>query len=330
MDVNVIDNYTQKILSSKVYVSSKRIKEMKEINKAKEQQRMENKEISVASLTDDEFNEFNKKIEHSKLLLVREILKDTLDIIHFTVKYFLKYSVPEIENIEKDSTKELLIDSWSEITFNAKSRVDEMGDNELVKIAEHANYVHDAFNLVRMYIHVGMYQCSSQLIDGHELPGISSVLGARKLRGYLRKIFDIYNILKTPVGQYMGADIEYFSVRRLNELLSKFSDVRSVTGFTSENLGYGIYNTGLQHPYYVYPNEQLLDKVIGDPDIFLKWADENVKDIDKDEFFEFLTRHESEIFAYTKLKPSYPNLTADEKDEICKFFVRWFLKEQAS
>lgn len=86
----------------------------------------------------------------------------------------------------------------------------------------------------------------------------------------------------------------------------------------------------VQHPYYVYLNERPLDKVIGDPDIFLKWVDENVKDIDKDEFFEFLIKHESEISAYTKLKPSYPNLTTDEKGEICKFFVRWFLKEQAS
>jgi hypothetical protein len=68
--------------------------------------------------------------------------------------------------------------------------------------------------------------------------------------------------------------------------------------------------------------------VVCDPDIFLKWADENVKGINKDEFFEFLTKRESEIFAYTRLKQSYPNLTADEKDEMCKVFYRWFLKEQ--
>ena len=80
----------------------------------------------------------------------------------------------------------------------------------------------------------------------------------------------------------------------------------------------------------MHPNEQPLDKVIGDPDIFLKWADENAKNINKDEFFEFLTRREPEISAYMKLKQSYPNLTADEKDEICKIFYRWFLKEQAS
>lgn len=330
MDLYVVENYTQRILSSKTYVSSKRIKEMKEINEAKEQQRMENSTISVTPLTDDEFKEFSKKIEHGKLLPVREILKDTLDIIHFIVTYFLKYRVQEIENIEKDSTKELLIDSWGEITFNAKSRVDEMDDNELAKIAKHANYVQDAFNLVRMYVPVDMYQCSSQPVMYHELLGPSSVLGARKLRGYLRKVFDIYNILNTPVWQYMGADIEYFSEKRLKELLSEFSGVKRTTRPTSDNLGYEIYNTGLQHPYYVYLNERSLDKVIGDPDIFLKWADENVKDIDKDEFFEFLIKHESEISAYTKLKPSYPNLTTDEKGEICKFFVRWFLKEHVS
>ena len=128
----------------------------------------------------------------------------------------------------------------------------------------------------------------------------------------------------------MGATIDYFSESRCKELLSELSAAKGATHRILDDLGNVIYNTELRHPYYVYLNEQPLDEVIGDPDIFLKWADENVNDIDKDEFFEFLTSHELEIFAYTKLKPSYPNLTADEKDEICKFFVRWFLKEQAS
>lgn len=303
---------------------------MKEINEAEEQQRMENNEIPFTPLTDDEFKEFNEKVEHGKLLSVREILKDTLDIIHFTVEYFLRYSVPEIENIDEDSAKELVMDSWHEIIFNTKSQVDEMDDNSLSEIAEHANYVADAFNLVRMYIPVDMYQCSSQPVMYHELLRPIEVLGARKLRGYLRKVFDIYNILNTPAWQYMGVDIEYVSEKRLKELLSEFSGVKRATRPTSDNLGYGIYNTGLQHPHCIYLNERPLDKVIGDPDILLKWADENVKDIDKDKFFEFLIRHKSEISAYTKLKPSYLNLTTDEKDEMCKFFVRWFLKEQSS
>lgn len=177
---------------------------MKEINEAEEQQRMENNEIPFTPLTDDEFKEFNEKVEHGKLLSVREILKDTLDIIHFTVTYFLRYSVPEIENIDKDSAKELAMDSWHEIIFNAKSQVDEMDDNSLSEIAKHANYVQDAFNLVRMYIPVDMYQCNNQPVMYRELPGPIAVLGARKLRGYLRKVFDIYNILNTPVWQYMG------------------------------------------------------------------------------------------------------------------------------
>ena len=121
----VIEHLAQRILSSKSYHSNKRMKEMREINKAEEQQRMKNNKISDTPLTDDEFKEFSKKIEHSELLSVREILKDTLDIIQFTVKYFLKYNVSEIKNIEKDSTHELLIDSWCEITSNAKSQVDE-------------------------------------------------------------------------------------------------------------------------------------------------------------------------------------------------------------
>ena len=39
IDVAVIENYTQRILSSKLHILNKRIKEMKEINKAEEQQR---------------------------------------------------------------------------------------------------------------------------------------------------------------------------------------------------------------------------------------------------------------------------------------------------
>ncbi len=286
-----------------------------------------NNKISVTPLTDDEFNEFNKKIEHGRLLSVREIIKDTLDIIHFTVTHFIRHDplVQGSKDIEKDSIHKPLIDSWQKIISNTKSRVDEMDDSELSKIAKHANYVQDVFNLVRMYIPVGMYQCSSQPIMDREIPGIGAVIGARKLRGYLRKVLDIYEILNTPVGQYMGANIEYFSKLRFEEL---FSGVNGTTHHTREDLGYEIYNTELHHPYWVHLNKQSLDMVVCDPDIFLKWADENVKGINKDEFFEFLTKRESEIFAYTRLKQSYPNLTADEKDEMCKVFYRWFLKEQ--
>ena len=326
IDTTVIEHLAQRILSSKSYFSNRRIKEMREINKAEEQQRMKNNKISDTPLTDDEFKEFSKKIEHSKLLPVREILKDTLDIIHFTVTYFIRHDTLI------QGTKD--IDTFSDVVnlviSNAKSQVDEMDDNELSKIAKHANYVQDAFNLVRIYIPASMYQCSSQPIMCCELPGLNAVLGARKLRGYLRKVFDIYEILNTPVEQYMGANIEYFSKMQLEELLNESSNVKGTTRLTRDDLGYEIYNTGLHHPYFMCLNEQPLDKVIGDPDVFLKWVDENAKNIDKDEFFEFLIGRESEISAYIKLKQSYPNLTADEKDEICKVFYRWFLKEQAS
>lgn len=325
IDADVIENLAQRILSSKTYFADKRIREMREINEAEEQQRMENNKIPFTPLADDEFNEFNKKIEHGRLLSVRESLKDTLDIIQFTVTYFIRHD-PLVQGT-KDSTHEPLIDSWQKIISNTKSQVDEMDDNELSKIAKHANCVQDAFNLVRMYIPVSMYQCSSQPIMDREIPGIGAVIGARKFRGYLRKVLDIYDILNTPVGKYMGANIEYFSKLRFEEL---FSGVNGTIHHTQDDLGYEIYNTELHSPYWVYLNAQLLDNVVCDPDIFLKWADENVKNINKDEFFEFLTRRESEIFAYTKLKQSYPNLTADEKDEICKVFYRWFLKEQAS
>lgn len=320
----VIEHLTQRILSSKSYHSNKRMREMREINKAEEQQRMKNNKMSVTPLTDEEFKEFSKKIEHGKLLPVREILKDTLDVIQFTVEYFIRHDTLI------QGTKD--IDTFTDVvnlaTSNAKSRVDEMDDNELSKIAKHANYVQDAFNLVRIYIPASMYQCGSQPIMYCEIPGLTAVLGARKLRGYLRKVLDICNILNTPAKQYMGTNIVYFPKMQFEELLSKSSNVKGTTRRIQDELGYKIYNTELHYPYWVHPNEQPLDKVIGDPDIFLKWTDENAKNINKDEFFEFLTRRESEISAYTKLKQSYPNLTADEKDEICKVFYRWFLKEQ--
>lgn len=50
----VIEHLTQRILSSKSYHSNKRMKEMREINKAEEQQRMKNNKVSVTPLTDDE------------------------------------------------------------------------------------------------------------------------------------------------------------------------------------------------------------------------------------------------------------------------------------
>lgn len=311
----VIEHLTQRILSSKSYLSNKRIKEMRKNNK-----------VSVTPLTDDEFKEFSKKIEHGKLLPVREILKDTLDIIQFTVKYFIQHDTL----IQGTKDIDTFTDVVNLVISNAKSRVDEMDDNELTKIAKHANYVQDAFNLVRIYIPANMYQCSSQPIMCCELPGLNAVLGARKLRGYLRKVFDIYNILNTPAEQYTGAEIMYLPKMQLEKLLSESSDAKGTTRLTRDELGYKIYDTESHYPYWVYPNEQLLDKIIGDPDVFLKWADENAKNINKDEFFEFLTRREPEISAYVKLKQSYPNLTADEKDKICKVFYRWFLKEQAS
>ena len=220
-----------------------------------------NVEDGITKVTDEEVKEFSKKIEHDELLSTRDNLKDTLDVIHFTVKYFLRHGVPGIKNAEKDSTHELLIESWQKIVANVKSQVDEMDDDEIAKIAKHANCVQDAFNLVRMYIPVGMYQCSSQPIMYREIPGAGSVLGARKLRGYLRKVLDICNILNTPVEQYAGADMEYLSPERLKELLSEFLGVRGTTRPISDFCGHDIYNTKLQHSHYVRLDEQPLDKV---------------------------------------------------------------------
>ena len=322
MDVYVVENYTQRILSSRIYVSSKRIKEMKEINEDEEQQRMENNKISITPLTDDELKEFNEKVEHGKLLPIRNILKDTLDIIHITVKHFYRH-LPSNVGYENLSTDDL-IDSITTAISNAMLQVDEMDDKKLAKIAKHANYVYDAFKLVEMYIPDGMFPSGYQPNISYPLPGCIKIPDTHT--NYLRKVFDIYQILSAPIGTYKGSDIGYTSTIRLKALLAEYPGGKALGATCNgpDMLGYAIYNTVLPYPYYVNTSDQ--DKW---PDI-MKWVYENVKNIDEGEFYEFLNTHKSEIAAYTKLKASYPNLTDDEKDEMCKLFVRLFLKEQAS
>ena len=52
IDANIIENLAQRILSSKLHISNKRIKEMKEINKAEEQQQNDKAKISDTILID--------------------------------------------------------------------------------------------------------------------------------------------------------------------------------------------------------------------------------------------------------------------------------------
>ena len=85
--------------------------------------------ISITPLTDDELKEFNEKVEHGKLLPIRNILKDTLDIIHITVKHFYRH-LPSNVGYENLSTDDL-IDSITTAISNAMLQVDEMDDKKV-------------------------------------------------------------------------------------------------------------------------------------------------------------------------------------------------------
>ena len=82
IDMCVVENYTQRILSSKTYVSSKRIREMKEINEAEEQQRnnkakVENNEAKDATS--------NAESDNSMRMIYTEV-SDTATIVALMIK----------------------------------------------------------------------------------------------------------------------------------------------------------------------------------------------------------------------------------------------------
>ena len=246
-------------------------------------------------LTDAEIRKFKEKVYDARLPSIRDRIKDALDIIHFTIKYFIRHNMHVISS-DRDAT----INAWDKIISDAMLRVDAIHDIDLEEITDNTNYVQDAFKLVETYLQNGVLLrgCKSFSKDLH--PNTS----------YLRKVLDIYRILCVPTEQYIGSDIAYSS---------------DVT-----NAVYPVYSTKLPYPNCVDPTYSTILTEWADKNL-KEWANKNLKcDIDKDEFYEFVRRHKSDITNYAKLKHSYPYLNYNEKDKMRKFFVRWFLKEQSS
>lgn len=310
MDVVVIENYTQRILSSKLHISNKRIKEMKEINKVEEQQRMENNKVSANPLTDDEIKEFNAEVENNYLLPIRNGLKDALDIILLTVNYFYRHfpSDAKYPDLSTDDLK----DSIATAVSTAMLKVDEMGTAELAKIAEHANYVYDAFKLVESYIPDGVLLRNYQPV----------VKGMNPHEGYLRKVLDILNILWIPAMQYKGSDIGYGTAMYLKSKLAEFPGGKNIVSYTPADQGYIVYNN---KPSGHSPYNSTYPTAIS---TLRFWSEANLDDTSRDKFFAFLMRHESDIFRYVQVKQLCNPLSEFAHKDMCTFFYRWFLKEQ--
>ena len=312
IDVAVIENYTQRILSSKSYFANKRIKEMKEINKAEEQQRMENNKVSVNPLTDDEIKEFNTEVENNCLLPIRNGLKDALDAILLTVNYFYRHFPSDAKY--PDLSTDDLRDSITTAVSTATLKVDEMGTTELAKIAEHANYVYDAFKLVEQYIPDGvLFRNYQPMVRGMSFPH----------EGYLRKVLDILNILCIPAMQYKGSDIGYGTAMCLKSKLAEFPGGKTIISYIPGDPGYIVYNNKpLVHPYNsIYPTAMSTLRL---------WSEANLDDTFRDKFFAFLMRHESDIFKYIQVKQLCNPLSEFAHKDMCTFFYRWFLNEQTT
>ena len=270
---------------------------------------------SVTSLTDDELKEFNKEIENNYLLPIRNGLKDALDAILLTVNYFYRH-FPSDTGYPDFSTDDL-IDSISTAVSTAMLKVDEMDATELTKIAEHTNYVYDAFKLVEEYIPKGVLSQGYQpIVPGMNFPH----------EGYLRKVVDILNILCSPAMQYKGSDIGYITATHLKNILAKFPGGNAITCTIPGDYGYTVYrNTPVGRPYdFIYPTAMSTLRL---------WADANLDDTSKDKFLLFLVKHELDVLYQFKSlheKQLYNPRTKFDYEDTCTFFYRWFLKEQAS
>ena len=271
---------------------------------------------SVTSLTDDELKEFNKEIENNYLLPIRNGLKDALDAILLTVNYFYRH-FPSDTGYPDFSTDDL-IDSISTAVSTAMLKVDEMDATELTKIAEHVNYVYDAFKLVEEYIPKGVLSQGYQpIVEGMNFPH----------EGFLREVVDILNILSIPAMRYKGSDIGYGTAIYLKNILAKFPGGNAITCSIPGDYEYTVYrNTPVGRPFdnFIYPTAMSTLRL---------WADTNLDDTSKDKFFAFLMKHELDVlyqFKFIQGKQLRNPLTKSDYEDTCTFFYRWFLKEQAS
>lgn len=284
---------------------------MKEINKAEEQQQNDNVKLSVTALTDDEIKDFNTEVEHECFLPIRNGLKDALNVILLTVKYFYRHFPSDAGH--PDFSTDDLIDSITTVVSTVMLKVDEMDATELAKIAEHDNCVYDAFKLVKEYIPEGVLNHADiQFGRSRSFPD----------EGYLRKVLDILNILRIPAMRYMGSDVAYGTAICLKNRLAKYPGENDIFRVIPGESGYTVYTNKLSKhsDNSIYPTAMSTLRL---------WSDENLDDTSKDKFFAFSMRHVSDIFKYIQVKQLCDPLSESVCKDMCTFFYRWFLKEQA-
>lgn len=265
---------------------------------------MEDNKLSVTPLTDEEVNEFNKEFERVICSPVRNHLKEALDVILITLKALYRHSLAH------DLTIDELIDVTTKAVSAAMRTVDEMDAVELGRIEKRSDYAETAFKLVEPYVPCGA-------LSGKDPLNVREYASVRAR--YLRKVLDMSTILGIPTSWYSGSDIGYSCATYLKNKLAQYPGGKTLAGT--------IYVPG-DPEYTIYDNKpRVRDSEHQAVISMLKhWADENVDDNCKDKFFAFLMRHEADIFKYTQIN----TLFFEENDEICVFFYRWFLKEQAS
>ena len=274
----------------------------------------ENEDVkSVTQLTDDEIKDFNTDAERSCFLPIRNALKDVLDVILLTAKHF--YRLLPSNTGYPDLPTDDLVDAIATAIYPAMQKVDEMDVTELAKIAEHTNYVYDAFKLIEEYMPNDAFSrvIMQPTVEGTNFPH----------EGFLRKVLDLVCILCIPATQYKGSDIGYGTAILLKNKLAEYPGGKNVIGCLPGDYGYMVYYYKQVACSYnsIYPT------VIS---TLRLWADTNLDDNSKDKFLLFLMKHESDIFKYMQLKQRQ-NLVANfDYEGMCTFFYRWFLNEQAS
>lgn len=276
-----------------------------------------NSEISVTPLTDDEIKEFNKEVEHTKLLPIRDALKDILHVIELTAVYFYHH-IPKTENTDEVVSVDDLIDSVYVAIDDAIMSVDEMDDAELVRIKGHPNLAYDAYRLVAMHLPDGLFTKHYNPLPYQAYNPVAHVIDPHA--AYLRKVFDIYQILRTPAEKYRGADLGYSSALALREALNDYPGGK----FISRNVlpEHTMYNL----PPYVIAQEPVL--CFAHSAWIQGWADENLE-YDKHEFLSFVTNHSQDIIDYIELKHLGNTPNDKQVDGMCTLFYRWFLSERA-
>ena len=267
---------------------------------------------SVTPLTDEELKKFNTEAEYKCFLPIRKGIKDVLDVILITVKYYYRHI--SLGNEHPDFSADALTDSITKTITAVMHHVDEMDATELAKIAEHANYVYDAFKLVEQYIPDGvLFRNYQPMVRGMSFPH----------EGYLRKVLDILSILCIPAMQYKGSDIGYGTAMYLKSKLAEFPGGKTIISYIPGDPGYIVYNNKpLGHPYNsIYPTAMSTLRF---------WSEANLDDTSRDKFFAFLMRHESDIFKYIQVKQLCNPLSEFAHKDMCTFFYRWFLNEQTT